>query len=923
MPAAAPGHRATDRISFGRFTVDPGARQLLADGRAAKLGARAFDLLQALIERRDRMVSKSELLDLVWPGLVVEENNLQVQVSALRRLLGPTAISTVPGRGYRFTAPLSVEGEGGEPASPGSPVPPLQAAPQVERQPSPPSAGPGNLPLELSPLIGREDDLRALQACLEAHALVTLVGASGMGKTVLAQAVARALRARWRDGAWFVELAPVTDPSQVVSTVAQALHVALPPGRPSRQHLVNVLGSMSLLLVLDNCEHVVDAVAELAEAIGSSAPGVRLLATSQELLNVTGETLFKLNPLAVPVAREWGEAGEAGRAGGDPEEALQYGAVRLFVERARADDRSFVLSAQNAAAVADICRRLDGLPLAIELAAARVRLLGVGGLLQRLSERFRVLTGGARTAMRRHQTLHAAIDWSHGLLSGAEQVVFRRLGVFVGGFTLELAQQVVRDEPPGDPVGRTPPSALDPPHGPPADPPHDQPLDDWAVLDALGALVDKSLVVAQTTDPAAPPRYRLLETTRAYALERLADAGETEAWLERHARAVCELFERSEEARMGEHCTLSNVQFTRGLAPELDNARAALDWADGEARGTGALNLAVGLACTAGRVSMNLGLSAEALDRLASLRPRIDASVDAPRAARFWALLAELGSAGRLPLAATLDAADRAEHLYAELDAPRRRYFALLTKGMLLASTGDWSKAQALLPQIERLEDPAWPAWPRNRLGLLGLIHDAQGQFEQALAVHQRQRSLYQHATGERWGLILAEARVCWSLNMTQRHEDCISLARSVIERETGGAASGGVALVFLQWVRALTFAGRLEEARRAVGQALPMWRREGIVFTASLALAHLAAACGHWADATRLQAASNAFLRRLGMESMPAFVMLATRVGELLAAAPCKAAEIERWQQEGEALDEAGIAAICSEDGESGGGLS
>ncbi len=238
--------------------------------------------------------------------------------------------------------------------------------------------------------------------------------------------------------------------------------------------------------------------------------------------------------------------------------------------------------------MAEICRRLDGLPLAIELAAARVRLLGVQGVRERLGERFRMLTGGARTAMRRHQTLHAAIDWSHALLSSEEQAVLRRLGVFVGGFTLELAQQVAGDEL----------------------------INEWAVLDALGALVDKSLVAA---DPAEPPRYRLLETTRAYALEKLADAGETIRLIERHARAVCDLFVQTEEARFGESGTLSLHAFMQRLAPELDNARAALAWAMGD---PGDIDIAVALVRASAEVFRTLRLAQEALGFIEALQAR-------------------------------------------------------------------------------------------------------------------------------------------------------------------------------------------------------------------------------------------------------------------------------------------------------------
>lgn len=839
---------------FGAIEVQPAARQVCIDGVPATLGARAFDLLVALIERRERAVPKHELFDVVWPRVVVEEGNLHVQMSALRKLLGQSAISTIPGRGYQFVAALEPE--------PGGSTPPA----------ADPPGPPGQPPARLEPLFGRDDELQALQQQVRAHRLVSLVGAGGMGKTALARVTALALREHWRDGVWWVDLAPLNDPAQLVKLVAQALRIRLPSDAAAGSaldHLVGVLAARSLLVVLDNCEQVIDAVGALVERFATQASGVHVLVTSQELLNVPGELLFKLGPLALPAADA------------SPDEAAACGALRLFVARATAADARFALGSDNTQAVTDICRRLDGLPLAIELAAARVRLLGVQGLRDRLGERFRVLTGGARTALRRHQTLQAAIDWSHELLSPLEQVVFRRLGVFVGGFGLELAQPLLQDE------------GLEPP------------LDEWTVLDVLGALVDKSLLIADTTDP---PRYHLLETTRAYALVKLAAASETDTWIARHARGVCEFFERIEQARYGEQGALSNVELVRRCAPELDNARAALNWAEGEA---GELDLAVGL--TAGMVPAlwSQALSVEAANRLMRLGARLDDTVSPVRAARLRLRLAAMGPMGRVPLAVALDAADRAERFYLAKAMPRGRWDALRFKAETLVSKGDWRSALALSSEVCRLEDPAWPAWRMSkRLELQGRVHLFQGQFEPALALFRAEQALLV-GVGERSNQIRSEVQLCHCLCLMERYDECMTLGQAVIARE-GPRPFGRMPGVWALMLAAQVFSGRIGDACRSLVQAMPAWRREGYVIDTVATMALLLAELGQWAVAARLGAASLAHEARGLVGWDPLHRRATARWQALLGAAACDAAELARWQREGAVLDEAGIEAIC-----------
>lgn len=825
----------SDTLRFGRFEIRLGARALWIDGRPAAIGSRAFDLLAALATQRDRVVTKAELMEQVWPGLVVEENNLQVQASTLRRLLGPGVIATVPGRGYRFVA---------TPVDAGAP--PTPAAPVAGRLPPTPA------------LIGRDDALAALVALLPAHPLVTLVGPAGVGKTTLAAAAAHAARPHWRDGACWVSLASVVQPAQLVPAVAEALCVTR-RGDTSAAELAGVLSGMSMLVVLDNGEHLLDALAGLVEALQAGAPGVHLLVTSQELLNVPGERLLKLAPLAVPPA-------EAPAC-----DARGHGAVRLFVERARAADAGFEPDDATVDAIAEVCRRLDGLPLAIELAAARVRVLGVAGVRDRLGERFRVLTGGARTAMPRHRTLHAALDWSHALLDADAQPVFRRLGVFVGGFPLALAQQVAADAR----------------------------LDGWAVLDALAGLVDKSLVAVD--DTREPPRYRLLETTRAYALERLADAGETAALLRRHADAVAALFVQTDEARFGDGGTLDLDGLVDRLAPELDNWRAALDWAAAEAPAT-----AVALAGAGAMLLRYLGLRQEALARLLPLRAHADAAPPAAAAA-FWLRLAAVGDNRRLQRGALLDASARALAGWRTLGARRRLQFALFNQAWSLNMVGETAAAEALLPEmaaLERPDDPVWVGFLRTNLAACIALHA--GRFDTARALLADALPRLRQVAGEPQLRVSCEHNLAEALDCLGRHEEADAVARAA-------AGDGALRRDFLLGpiLHAQTALGRFDDAWRTVADALPFWRRDAVLMDVLHDVAVLFARTGLVADAARLGAAADAHQARLDAPLVAPAALQRARLAQALAAAGADEAACAAWRREGAALDEAQVAAL------------
>ncbi len=499
-------------LQFGRFTLRPQRRQILVDGQPAKVGARAFDVLLALIENPQTTTSKGALIDRVWPDAAVEENNLEVQVWALRKLLGAQAIMTVPGRGYRFA--MEVERESG------AHVPAAAAASLA-------------LPPGLPQLIGRDADLAALRRDIDVRRLLTISGIGGIGKSLLARHLLEVERDRRQHGACWIDLAALSDPALVLPAVATAIGVPL-GGQNMARALGNAAAPLRLMMVIDNAEHLVEEVAAVVQRLLDAAPELTIVVTSQVPLGLPVERVARLEPLATP-----DDVPSA-------TQALGYGAVALFVDRVQAVQRRFELTAAHVAAVCSICRRLDGCALAIELAAARVPLLGVLGLEQSLDERLDLLTKGRRDAPARQNSLRAALEWSHGLLSPEEQCLFRRLSVFAGSFTLELAQQVACDEQ----------------------------LDRRQLLDALDGLAAHCLVAVDVADP---PRYRLLESPRALALERLAASVEEPALLARHAGAVSRLILAVTAQAAASGFPPSHV--IEVLAPDLGNGRAAMDWA--------------------------------------------------------------------------------------------------------------------------------------------------------------------------------------------------------------------------------------------------------------------------------------------------------------------------------------------------------
>jgi predicted ATPase/DNA-binding winged helix-turn-helix (wHTH) protein len=543
-------------IAFGRFQILPRRRELLADGQPIKLGGRAFDVLIALIEARGGVVSKDVLMARVWPGQAVDESNLRTHISDLRSAFGAEheLIRTVSRRGYQFAGEIRVSPQRrDECSSPGA----LRTAPGADLPPT-------NLPHPVSELIGRESELREIMRLTTEHRLVTLTGPGGIGKTRLAVATARSLLPQFAEGAWLAEFSPLSDPGLVPATVAAAAGgIEVSAGEISAQRVAQVVSERPLLLVLDTCEHVIGIAAELAEAVLQAGSAIHIIATSREPLLVEGEQIYKVPPLAVPAT-----VGE---------DVWQCSSVQLFAVRARARGAHFPEHQHVTLAIAAICRQLDGIPLAIELAAARAATFGIEGTAARLDDRFRLL-GGRRTAPPRHQTLRALLDWSYELLGRTERLILNRLAIFAGLFGLEAASAIAA-------CPETSPSE---------------------VVERLANLAAKSLILAVDGRVA---KYRLLDTTRAYALEKLRESGEFETVARRHAEYYRDLFEQAD----AEWQTRPAADWLAEYAWRIDNLRAALDWAFSR---EGDASIGVGLTAAAVPLWMHLSLNQECRGRV-------------------------------------------------------------------------------------------------------------------------------------------------------------------------------------------------------------------------------------------------------------------------------------------------------------------
>lgn len=568
-----------------------------------------------------------------------------------------------------------------------------------------------NLPIQLTSFIGRAREIAEVKRVLSAARLVTLTGSGGAGKTRLALQVTADVVEDYPEGVWLAEFAPIADPGLVPKTVASAMNVPEQPGRDMTGTLIDTLRPKALLLVLDNCEHLLAACRDLAAALLRTCPHLRILATSREGLGVPGETLWRVPSLSMP---------EDVRHLRPSEELVLYDAVRLFFDRAVASTPGFTVTAENAPAVVEVCRRLDGIPLAIELAAARTKVLSVEQIAVRLDDRFRLLTGGSRTLLPRQQTLRATLDWSYALLSDRERTVLRRLSVFAGGWTLVAAEAVCA----GGAI-----EASD-------------------ILDLLTQLVDKSLVVAETQRGEA--RYRLLETVRQYSRDRVLEGGNDEDVRERHANFFLAVAEEAEPrlgaVRAPDITSIEDLRWMERLEREHDNFRAALEWSRTSSQNDTTLRLANALGPfweIRGYWSEGRQRLEQALLRASTVSPTLRASALYRAGCMTW---------GQRDIRQAVAKLEESLALFRGLGDKDGMTASLNRLAIVAYRQGEYERATTLLEESLSLSrESHYKVGIASSLHYLGVCARLQGNYEQAEALDQESLSLFRALGLKRW----------------------------------------------------------------------------------------------------------------------------------------------------------------------------
>jgi non-specific serine/threonine protein kinase len=834
--------------AIGPFRLDPATGTLTRDGRTEPLGPRAVAVLTSIVSRAPQPVPKDAVIDEAWPGIVVEENNLTVQVSAIRRALaqvpgGDRWVETVARRGYRFVGPVT-KLSGRSAANDGLSL--------------------GNIPAALTTFIGRERELVDLKLLLAKNRLLTLVGPGGIGKTRLALQLGAEVADAFGDGTWLVDLVPIADPQLVANAMAQALNVQQIPARSLEEAIARYCKGRRLLVIVDNCEHVLDASARLIEHVLRFAPEPTIIATSREPLRVEGEQIYRLSSLSLP------------DTSAELESLRRSEAVQLFVDRAQHQQPDFALTIDRATSVANLCRCLDGIPLALELAAAKLHALSIEEICSRLDDRFSLLTEGSRTALPRHQTLHATLDWSHDLLREAERKVLRRLAVFSGGFTLDAASAVATD----------------------AD------FDAVTVSAIVSHLVAHSLVVADTN--ATPTRFGFLETTRAYALQKLEDANETLATRQRHLRHFRERFARASD----DWLRVSDPEFRATYVVEMDNVRAALDFGFGT---DGDLRCAIGLAASSGPVWPILALYGEGIQRLEIAASRQNAStlkLDSAQLALWLGLLWQDPAPAK-----AVTPYEEAARLFRELGDQLSLAQTLVRLARVRCYMGDLDSAAKLLaeasPMVERSGRPKLATLHHQNLGFCHMLSGdpaaARVEYRKALEAN---RGAWEFAL-----FVLHEniADASWALGdlpaAAMAFREAIAAQKASPRRRMDAV---GFALLNLAGV--LTEMGEVDAALAAAREGIPLQLDRGRSWVFMDHLALRSALAGNTRSSARLAGYADALVTAKQAPREPNEARAYSRVQALLRE-QLDVAELERLLAEGARMTELEACRLALED--------
>lgn len=653
---------------------------------------------------------------------------------------------------------------------------------------------PSNLPLPTTPLLGRKEDLAEVASLLAKHRLVTLTGSGGVGKTRLALGVAADLLDRYPQGIWFADLSSCSDALSLARAVARVLGVQERANQPLPDEIVRTLKQKHALLILDNCEHVSSAAAELADDVLHGSRELRILATSREPLGLIGEVVYRVRSLAFPTEP----------AALSADDATHFGAVELFADRARVHDNGFALTNDNAAAVGAICRHLDGIPLAIELAAARTTVMSIDSLAENLAKHFHLLGGGG-SILPRHRTMRALIDWSYDQLSAPEQTLFRRLAIFAGSFNLELTSAACADES----------------------------ITEIEVLDLLASLIDKSLVQIVFADVT---RYRLLETTRQYAREKLDDAGEYDALTRAHCEAMAELAERLDATS---ESTPNQIWYALAY-PELENWGAALGWALG---GRGDLELGARLAGSLDGV-WEWYSQAEGLHWVRAAMSSVDETTHPAIIARLELANAKVaGNTGLALYAESIASAERALAYYTELDDPVRFVRAQHYKGRALVYMRRFSEGEAVLHEaIRTARTRGLYKCAGGTLETLGLARLFQGDtagacsfWTEGLALLRRSGARDSECAA--FTIHLAEAKFC-----DGKPEEALRLVSHAANTYRSTNYRSGLWYALMNLAAYLVKVERFDEARSHAREALTITRDLGVELGTAVTLQHLAA---------------------------------------------------------------------------------